>query len=134
MAALRTTGYKSKVLLEKSAFKINTTIYVNHSIGIYCMQLKSTPALRKRETRRKKVKHDCLAHACLKDDSGLLQLGSFQLDMIVLNMLTGNNMELNEAREMSGWTIDSMMHIPDKLVDSSVQFLTFSSIVELFFF
>lgn len=46
------TKYKPKVLLEKSAFKINTTLYVNYSIGIYAVKNQS-PALRKRETRRK---------------------------------------------------------------------------------
>lgn len=34
------------------------------------MQLKSTPALRKRDQEKDKVKRDYLAHANLKDNSG----------------------------------------------------------------
>lgn len=35
--------YKPKVLLEKVLSKLNTTIYVNHFIGIYAIKVNSCP-------------------------------------------------------------------------------------------
>lgn len=49
---IRRPNANQKCFLRKCRLKINTTIYENHSVR-HTMQLKLTPALRKRETRRK---------------------------------------------------------------------------------
>lgn len=72
MVAAGTTKYKPKVLLEKSAFKINTTIYVNYSTGIYAIKINPCPE-KERDEEKDKVKQDHLAHANLKDNSGLFK-------------------------------------------------------------
>lgn len=63
----------------KSAFKINTTIYVNRSISINASKVNSCPE-KERDEEKDKVKHDL--H--LKDSSGLLQFG-------VMSLLVGHN-------------------------------------------
>lgn len=60
--ALQTAKNKPKVLLEKvPRNKINTTIYEKYSLR-HIMQLKLTPALRKRETRREMKESRTVSH------------------------------------------------------------------------
>lgn len=59
---------QTKSASSKSAFKINTTIYVNHFIGIYAIKVNSCPE-KERDEEKREVKHGCLARANLKNNS-----------------------------------------------------------------